>query len=101
MPAAYLIVDMKISDPEQYKQYMAAAPAAVAAYGGEYVVRGGPFEVMEGQWQPARIALLKFPSLEQAKTFYNSETYKSVRSKRAGATEFFNAVLVEGVTAPV
>ena len=101
MPAAYLIVDMKISDPEQYKQYMTAAPAAVAAYGGEYVVRGGPFEVMEGQWQPARIALLKFPSLEQAKAFYNSETYKSVRSKRAGATEFFNAVLVEGVTVPV
>lgn len=100
MPAAYLIVDMKISDPEQYKQYMAAAPTAVAAYGGEYVVRGGPFEVMEGQWQPARIALLKFPSFEQAKAFYESETYKAVRIKRSGATEFFNAVLVEGVTAP-
>ena len=101
MPSAYLIVDMKISDPEQYKQYMAAAPAVVAAYGGEYIVRGGPFEVMEGQWQPARIALLKFPSFEQAKAFYNSDIYTAVRSKRAGATEFFNAVLVEGVSAPI
>ena len=48
MPTAYVIVDMKISDPEQYKQYMAAAPAAVAAFGGEYLVRGGRFEALEG-----------------------------------------------------
>ena len=101
MPATYLFVDMKISDPEQYKQYMAAAPAAVAAYGGEYLVRGGPFAVMEGQWQPARIALLKFSSVEQAKAFWDSETYQAARAKRLDATEFFNAVLVEGVTAPI
>ena len=40
MPEAYVIVTMKITDPEQYKQYMAAAPAAVKAHGGDYVVRG-------------------------------------------------------------
>ena len=62
MPAAYIIVDMKITDMEQYKQYMAAAPAAVAAAGGEYLVRGGRFEAMEGDWKPARIAMLRFPS---------------------------------------
>ena len=39
MPAAYLIVEMQITDPEQYKQYMAAAPAAVKAFDGEYLVR--------------------------------------------------------------
>ena len=60
MPApAYLIVEMHITDPEQYKQYMAAAPAAVKAYGGEYVVRGGRHETLEGDWQPHRVALLK------------------------------------------
>jgi uncharacterized protein (DUF1330 family) len=101
MPFAYLIVDMKVSDPEQYKHYMAAAPAAVAQYGGEYLARGGPFEVMEGSWQPARIAMLRFPSFEQAKAFYHSDAYAEARGKRAGATEFFNAVLTEGVSAPV
>ena len=101
MPYAYLIVDMKISDPEQYKQYMAAAPAAVAAAGGEYMVRGGRFETLEGQWRPARVAVLRFPSYEQAKAFYDSELYRAARAKRDGATEFFNAVLVEGVAAPV
>ena len=101
MTAAYIIVDMKVSDPEQYKDYMAAAPAAVKAFGGEYLVRGGKFEVMEGSWQPARIAMLRFPSFEQAKAFYNDQMYRAARAKRAGATEFFNMILVEGVAAPV
>lgn len=101
MPAAYIIVDMSISDIEQYKQYMAAAPAAVAAAGGEYLVRGGRFEVMEGNWQPARVAMLRFPSFEQAKAFYDGEAYRAARVKREGATTFFNMILVEGVDAPV
>ncbi|MDO8904903.1 DUF1330 domain-containing protein [Hydrogenophaga sp.] len=101
MAAAYIIVDMQICDMEQYKQYMAAAPAAVAAAGGEYLVRGGRFETLEGDWQPARLAMLRFPSFEQAKAFYDSELYRQARAKREGATEFFNLVLVEGVSAPV
>ena len=101
MPLAYLIVEMQISDPEQYKQYMAVAPAAVAAAGGEYLVRGGRHETLEGDWQPARIAMLRFPSFEQAKAFYDSEMYRLARTKRDGATEFFNLILVEGVAAPV
>ena len=101
MPFAYIFVDMQISDMEQYKQYMAAAPAAVAAAGGEYLVRGGRFETMEGQWQPSRIAMLRFPSFDAAKAFYDGEMYRAARAKRLGATEFFNMVLVEGVAAPV
>ena len=98
---AYLIVEMHITDMEQYKQYMAAAPAAVKAYGGEYLVRGGRHETLEGDWQPHRVAMLRFPSYEQAKAFYDSEHYRGVRAKRAGAVEYFNSVLVEGVAAPV
>ena len=101
MPCAYVIVDMKISDPEQYKGYMAAAPAAVKAFGGEYLVRGGRRVVMEGQWQPTRIAMLRFTSLEAAQSFYDAEQYRAARALRAGATEFFNMVVVEGVDAPV
>ena len=101
MAYAYVIVDMKVSDHQQYQQYMAAAPAAVKAAGGEYLVRGGQHAVMEGDWQPTRIAMLRFPSLEAATTFYDAEMYRAARAKRAGATEFFNMVVVEGVPAPV
>ena len=99
MPAACVIVEMKISDPERYKEYMAAAPATIAAAGGEYLVRGGRHESLEGDWQPARVAVLKFPSFEQAKAWYDGERYRTARARRAGATEYFNMVVVEGYEA--
>ncbi|HEU4458098.1 MAG TPA: DUF1330 domain-containing protein [Methylibium sp.] len=99
---AYLIVEMHVTDMQQYAQYMAAAPAAVKAYGGEYLVRGGRHESLEGDWQPHRVAVLRFPSYEQAKAFYEDSDYVSrVKPKRAGATDYFNMVLVEGVATPV
>jgi uncharacterized protein (DUF1330 family) len=102
MPApAYLIVEMHITDMEQYRLYMAEAPAVVKAHGGEYLVRGGRQEALEGDWQPHRVAVLRFPSYEQAKAFYEGEAYRQVRALRAGAVEYFNSVLVEGVAAPV
>jgi uncharacterized protein (DUF1330 family) len=99
MAAGYVIVEMKISDPERYKAYMAAAPATIAAAGGEYLVRGGRHESLEGDWQPARLAVLKFPSFEQAKAWYDDERYRAARANRAGATEYFNMVVVEGMPA--
>lgn len=101
MPAAYLIVEMHVTDPERYKEYMARAPQAVKEAGGEYLVRGGRHEALEGDWQPHRIAMLRFPSYEQAKSFYEGEGYTLARSFREGCTEYFNMVLVEGVAAPV
>jgi uncharacterized protein (DUF1330 family) len=101
MPVAYLIVEMNISDVEQYKQYMAKAPATIRAYGGEYLVRGGRFEALEGDWQPSRLAMLRFPSYEKAKAWYEQSDYVRVRQLRAGATEHFDMILVEGVEAPV
>jgi uncharacterized protein (DUF1330 family) len=101
MPEAYVIVDMQISDLEQYKQYMAAAPETVKAAGGEYVIRGGRTEPLEGNWQPTRMAMLKFPSYDAAKAWYDGEAYRAARSKRNGATSFFNMILVEGASAPI
>ena len=99
MAAGYVIVQMNISDPEKYKQYMAEAPATIHAAGGEYVVRGGRHETLEGDWQPHRLALLKFPSYEHAKAWYDGENYRRVRAKREGATDYFHLVLVEGIDA--
>ncbi|MBP6814799.1 MAG: DUF1330 domain-containing protein [Burkholderiaceae bacterium] len=95
--AAYVIADVKVSDPEQYKQYQALSPGAIAAAGGEFVVRGGRHEVLEGAWNPNRMVVVRFDTYDQAKAFYDSAKYLEARAKRAGATEFFNMVVVEGV----
>jgi uncharacterized protein (DUF1330 family) len=95
MPA-YLIVETDIHDPEQYERYKAASPAAVAAGGGRFVVRGGELAVLEGDWQPKRLVVLEFDDLEAAKRFYESEEYQEVKKLREGAASL-NMVAVEGV----
>ena len=96
MPA-YVIADVKVTDPEQYKQYMALSPGAIEAAGGRFLVRGGPHEVLEGVWQPNRMVMVEFPDMAAARAFYDSAKSRVARAKRAGATEFFNMVVVQGV----
>ncbi|MBL8330799.1 MAG: DUF1330 domain-containing protein [Rubrivivax sp.] len=97
MPAAYLIVQSRITDPERFKNYMAAAPAVVKAFAGEYLVRGGRLATLEGNWHPPRLTVLRYPSFEAAQAMYNSPEYQAARSLRDGATAVFDMVLVEGV----
>ena len=98
---AYLIVEMNISDPERYKQYMAQAPACVKAFGGEYIVRGGRKRDARGRLAAPSRGLAEIPELRAGKAFYDDGPYREVRKLRLGATEYFNMVLVEGVAAPV
>jgi uncharacterized protein (DUF1330 family) len=95
--SAYVITFIKVSNPEKYKGYMALSPAAIAAAGGEFIVRGGPHEVLEGTFNPARIVVAKFADTVAAKAFYDSALYRQAREARAGATEYFNMIVVEGV----
>jgi uncharacterized protein (DUF1330 family) len=94
---AYVITDAKVSDIEKYEGYKVLTPAAIAAAGGEFLVRGGDHVVLEGNWNPTRVVMLKFASMEAAKAFYDGELYRAARAKRAGATEFFNMIVVQGV----
>ena len=99
MPAAYLIIETNITDPESFKVYMAAAPCVVKAFGCEYLARGGRMAVLEGDWRPPRLSVLRFPSFEKAQAMYDSPEYRALRALRKGATACFNMVLVEGVDA--
>ena len=95
MPA-YLIVETDIHDPEQYEHYKAASPAAVEAGGGRFLVRGGELAVLEGDWQPKRLVVIEFESLEAAKRFYESDQYQEAKRLRDGAADL-RMVAVEGV----
>jgi uncharacterized protein (DUF1330 family) len=100
MAEAYLIVESNITDLEGFKRYMAAAPAVARAFGAEYLVRGGRMHVLEGDWKPPRMTVLRFPSFEAALAMYDSPGYVAARQLRAGTTACFNMVVVEGVDAP-
>ena len=95
MPA-YLIAEVDITDPKAYEEYRKIVPATIARYGGRYLVRGGAVESKEGGWNPARVVVLEFPTMEQARKWYNSPEYApglAIRTK-AGRTKM---IFVEGV----
>jgi uncharacterized protein (DUF1330 family) len=94
--AAYFIVDVDIQDMEGMREYIERVPSIVRKFGGRYLVRGGKHEVLEGDWEPARIVVLEFPSMEQAKLFYDSSDYKEFKEVRLRATKS-NGILVEGI----
>ena len=93
---AYVIVDIEVSAPEGYKEYVKLAPEAVKLYGGKYIARGGQNETLEGEWQAKRLVILEFPSVEQAKNWLNSSEYAPARALRHKYAKT-NMVVVEGV----
>ena len=93
--SAYIVVDCEVTDPVRYEQYRQLTPAAIARHGGRFLVRGGATEVLEGDWQPRRVVVLEFPSMEAARTFYDSPEYREARSAREGAARM-NMIVVAG-----
>jgi uncharacterized protein (DUF1330 family) len=81
MPA-YVIVDIKVTDPAGYEEYKKLASAAVKLYGGKYLARGGPNETLEGDWKANRLVILEFDNTVKAKAWLNSPEYASARSLR-------------------
>ena len=96
MTAAYIIADVTITNPDQMAKYREWSTKSMQEFGAEVLVRGGAIEVMEGDWHPTRLVLMKFSSLEQAKAMYHSETYTHARRVREGAG-VVRLVVVEGV----
>ena len=92
---AYWIAHVTVTDPVAYARYQALAPAALAAFGGQFLARGGASEVMEGP-DLARHVVIAFPSLAAAQGCYASAAYQAARQAREGAAEV-HLVIVEGL----
>ena len=94
--AAYVIGDSQVLDADALAKYRALSQVAVAKYGGKYLVRGGAGETIEGTWKPGVLAILEFPSLEAAHTWYESPEYREARVfARKGIDR--DLIFVEGV----
>ena len=96
MPSAYIIANVTVTNSEQYAEYRKLSTIAVQAYHAEFCVRGGAVDVLEGDWTPDRMVVLKFPSVEKAKAYYHSVEYTAAIQARQGAS-VMRMVVVEGV----
>jgi uncharacterized protein (DUF1330 family) len=94
--SAYIIANVTVTDPAQYEEYKRLSTLAMQAHGAEVCVRGGKIEILEGDWQPDRVIVLKFPTVEKARAFNESVEYGAARQSRQGAATM-RMILVEGV----
>ena len=97
MPA-YAVASIHVEDPELMARYSAAVPEIVARHGGRYLVRGGAVETVEGDWDPGRLVILEFDSVEAARGMFASPEYQEIAALRQDATQS-NLIIVDGYAA--
>jgi uncharacterized protein (DUF1330 family) len=95
--SAYVIAGLDVTQPETYAEYARGVTATLEPYGGEFIVRGGALEVIEGDWPAARTVVLAFPSVDKARTWYESAAYRAILPIRERHARTHFVVIVEGV----
>ena len=94
--SAYCFFDnLETIDPAKLEEYKSLVAPVVEQYGGRYVVLGGKFKVVEGDWSPTFPVIIEFPSFEQAYRWYDSDEYHNLKKLRLSAVKS-NAVFFEG-----
>jgi uncharacterized protein (DUF1330 family) len=95
MPA-YLISTIEITDPAGYEEYRKLVAPALAKYGGKFLARGGKINYLEGEWQPRRVVVVEFESMEKARAFSDAPEYAQAKAIRH-RTAVSSVIVVEGL----
>lgn len=87
MPA-YIMAFVRIHDFEAYqKEYLEKAGPIVVRHGGKALAVSQNPQIMEGTLPEGRLVIVEFPSIENAKAFYNDPEYKPLIKVREKMTE--------------
>jgi uncharacterized protein (DUF1330 family) len=91
MAKAYVVAEITITDPQSYEEYRKLVLPTVLAFGGQFLVRGGTRIQCEGaddaHHDQMRTVILEFPSLSQAREWYDSPAYKEAKALRQAASQ--------------
>jgi uncharacterized protein (DUF1330 family) len=98
MPKAYWIARVDVSNPDGYKDYVAANAAAFSKYGARFIVRGGKYEAPEGTPRERNV-VLEFKDYETAVACYNSPEYARAKALRVDHSEA-DLIIIEGYDGP-
>ena len=93
--AGYVIAQIKVNDPEPYKDYVRQNTEIAKKYGGKFLLRGGEMEILESERPYPRTIVLEFSSVETARKWYDSPEYEGPKSIRKASTDT-NLMTVDG-----
>jgi uncharacterized protein (DUF1330 family) len=95
-PKAYILVQVDVTNPQQYAEYAKLTPDIIAKFGGRFLARAGKTVTLEGPPAKSRVVVIEFPSLQKAEEFYRSPEYTAAKKLRAGAATA-QFIAVEGL----
>ena len=95
---AAVIVDIEITNSEEYKKYIEKITPSVFARGGRYLVRGGNPETLDGNWHSTRMVVMEFPDKKVAKEWLNDKTLLPLHNMRRDNSSKCNMIVCEMVT---
>jgi uncharacterized protein (DUF1330 family) len=98
MPKGYWIVRIDVTDPEAYKAYAAANAESFRKFGAHFLVRGGPYETVEGVSR-ARNVVIEFRDYATALACYRSPEYSAAKALRLPAATA-DIIVIEGYDGP-
>jgi uncharacterized protein (DUF1330 family) len=99
---AYVAFLIDIHDQAAFTRYARAAAPTYPVYGGGVALRGPIVGVLEGDLQvgpDTRLVVLQFPSIGQARAWWDSEDYRPLVKLRRPPVSDSRAFLVEGIGA--
>ena len=94
MAKGYWVAHVTVTDPDRYPDYVAANAAAFEKYGAKFLVRGGAFELKEGETRDRHV-VVEFDSYEKALECYASPEYAAAKAIRDGCA-LSDVIVVEG-----
>ncbi|MEH6527903.1 MAG: DUF1330 domain-containing protein [Sneathiella sp.] len=77
----YWIVNVTITDAENYPQYLAADAVAFEKYEAKFLIRGGQYSAVEGPARERHV-VIEFDSYQTALDCYNSPEYQKAAKLR-------------------
>ena len=95
MPAYVVITKERTRNQDELKLYAAQHDGFIAGHALTYRARFGRLEVLEGA-QAEGVAILEFPTFEQAKAWYESRAYQEASQHRHLGGDY-RFVIVQGV----
>jgi uncharacterized protein (DUF1330 family) len=95
MPAFCFFDILEVVDRPKLDEYRKRVQPTVERYGGRYRGIGGQCDVVEGNWRPVFPVVIEFPTLADARRWYDSDEYGALKALRLDAVRS-NGVIFEG-----
>ena len=93
--SVYMIIEVQVKNNETYSKYIEKVPEIISKYGGSYLAQGGKTISMTGNWNPEKIVLIEFETIEQLQKCFQSTEYLEIAPLREQST-VSKAIIVDG-----